>query len=51
MVVVTAVQGTTLVVWPVDDIDGIGSPTALPHLPEVASDTDDAPKGADGRTS
>jgi membrane protein implicated in regulation of membrane protease activity len=51
VVVVTAVQGTTLVVWPVDDIDGIGSPTALPHLPEVASDTDDAPKGADGRTS
>ena len=68
VVVVTAVQGTTLVVWPVDGIDGIddigGVPTTLPHLrdrvdageppavPEVSSsDSDDAPHGADGRTS
>jgi membrane protein implicated in regulation of membrane protease activity len=65
VVVVTAVQGTTLVVWPVDGIGAV--PTAppdlaempelpelvdAPDLPELAStDSDDAPNGADGRTS
>jgi membrane protein implicated in regulation of membrane protease activity len=52
VVVVTAVQGTTLVVWPVDAIGGV--PMALPELPgmdELPSEGEDAPKGADGRKS
>ena len=44
-VVVTAVQGTTLVVWPVDGIDdGTTGPTASEQ-----SEHDGAPDGADGR--
>ncbi len=54
VVVVTAVQGTTLVVWPVDSLDD--APLELPTLPGHAteaapSDNDDAPNGADGRTT
>jgi membrane protein implicated in regulation of membrane protease activity len=65
-VLVTAVQGTTLVVWPVDALGGV--PMALPDLVEdlvddlvgdadaadpagATSDSEDAPDGADGRRS
>jgi membrane protein implicated in regulation of membrane protease activity len=59
VVVVTAVQGTTLVVWPVDSLDDPQFELpALPLMPglgsesEIASsDSEDAPKGADGRTT
>jgi membrane protein implicated in regulation of membrane protease activity len=64
VVVVTAVQGTTLVVWPVDELDS--ALTALPELPDLSelpgppgppgppdegaiSDSEDAPRGADRR--
>ena len=43
-VLVTAVQGTTLVVWPLDDIGG-GAPGI------GSSGCDEAPDGADGRTT
>jgi membrane protein implicated in regulation of membrane protease activity len=42
-VLVTAVQGTTLVVWPLDDESSAALPTGSP------SESDDAPSGADGR--
>ena len=42
-VLVTALRGTTLIVWPVDTIDG---PTPLLEPPRT-----DAPDGADGRTT
>ena len=71
VVVVTAVQGTTLVVLPVDAVAGLEGfsdidalPASLELLPEPAdrsatsatseiasSDSDDAPNGADGRTT
>jgi membrane protein implicated in regulation of membrane protease activity len=55
VVVVTAVQGTTLVVWPVDSVEGAGVIEAgFDELPAVApsdSDSDEAPNGADGRTT
>jgi membrane protein implicated in regulation of membrane protease activity len=42
-VLVSAVQGTTLVVWPLDGTNG--------NLPQIGgSDEDEAPDGADGRT-
>jgi len=47
-VLVTAVQGTTLVVWPIDEIDE----GRAPRLPAAdGDDQGDAPEGADGRTS
>jgi len=59
VVVVTAVQGTTLVVWAVDMLDD--PQFELPALPltpglgseseTASSDSEDAPKGADGRTT
>ncbi|HEX8802855.1 MAG TPA: NfeD family protein, partial [Acidimicrobiales bacterium] len=53
-VLVTAVRGTTLVVWPVDGLDhSLGAAAGLdPARPEIgARDADDAPDGADGRTT
>lgn len=54
VVIVTAVQGTTLVVWPVDSLDD--ARLELPAMPGLEtgtgpSDNDDAPNGADGRTT
>ena len=50
-VVVTAVQGTTLVVWPLDDLEldreDNGDGTPAPALGTAEPD-DDAPDGADG---
>jgi membrane protein implicated in regulation of membrane protease activity len=43
VVVVTAVEGTTLVVWPVDHFGR--------DVPEIGSPDLDAPDGADGRTT
>jgi len=42
-VLVTALRGTTLIVWPVDSID--------PQPPLLESPRTDAPDGADGRTT
>jgi membrane protein implicated in regulation of membrane protease activity len=42
-VLVTAVLGTTLVVWPLDSASSAALPTGSP------SESDDAPTGADGR--
>lgn len=53
VVVVTAVQGSTLVVWPVDgihDLDAIGGGD-VDAIGPASSDSDHAPNGADGRTS
>jgi len=43
-VLVTAVQGTTLTVWPVDGITPIAEPPELPELPERA----EPPEPAEG---
>jgi membrane protein implicated in regulation of membrane protease activity len=45
-VLVSAVQGTTLVVWPLEGTSGTSG--RLPHI--TVPDEDGAPKGADGRT-
>ena len=42
-VLVTALRGTTLIVWPVDEID--------PSTPLLEPPRTDAPDGADGRTT
>jgi membrane protein implicated in regulation of membrane protease activity len=42
-VLVTALRGTTLIVWPVDAID--------PSIPLLETPHTDAPDGADGRTT
>jgi membrane protein implicated in regulation of membrane protease activity len=44
-VVVTAVQGTTLVVWPLDDLE---LPEAAAELGDGDLDGDDTPDGVDG---